>query len=160
MFKCKYLGGDPRKHWLGDWGSVAGKGQKVDRVPYTRLPLCITEAHACWGNWGRLGRTHFSELAHPRSEGAGVFILQLPLVTSSRLLQMGLLTPLRLPPAHGQAMLSKAGACDQSVFSGQEMLVVVPWRRAVCMEGVRVRVMGRVPTVSATGAFLFLFLSE
>lgn len=121
---------------------------------------CVTEAHACWGNWGRLGKTHFSELAHPRSEGAGVLILQLPLLNSSRLSQMGVLTPLRLPPAHGQATLSKAGACDQSVFSGQEMLVVVPGLRAVSTEGVRVRVTGRVPTASATGAFLFLFLSK
>lgn len=58
-----------------------------------------------------------------KSEGAGVFIHQLSLATGGRLLLVGVLMLLHLPPAHGQAKLSEAGSRDQRKFSGKEMLV-------------------------------------
>lgn len=45
---------------------------------------------------------------HPRSEGAGVLIYQFPLVTSGRLLLVGVLTPQDPPAAHGQSQAGQS----------------------------------------------------
>lgn len=72
---------------------------------------------------------------------------------------MGVLIPLHLPPAHGEAKLSKARSHDQRKFSGKEMLGHREGE-PVCTEAVRVRTVGGAPTVSTTRVFLFLFLSK
>ena len=79
---------------------------------------------------------------------------------SGRLLLVWELMPLHLPPAHGQAKLSKVGSRDQRKFSGRDAGGVGREEEPVCTEAVRVRTVGGAPTVSTTRVFLFFFLSK
>lgn len=88
----------------------------------------------------------------------GVFAHPLPVATSGRVVLAGVLIPLHLPPARGQARLSEAGSRDQRKFSGKEMLVARGGGTSV--HGNRVRALGGAGTASTTGGFLFLFLSK
>lgn len=62
--------GELTKYWLLGQRKAANKG-------------CIVKSAALWGftmlgNFGIQCRTRASELSHPRGEGAGIFIYQLP----------------------------------------------------------------------------------
>lgn len=122
--QVQILGRGSQATLLGE-RSMTGSGQAANREPWNTAssPLQVTKGPACWRDSGSLCRAGRSEFSHTRREGAVVFIHQLSFATSGQLLLVRVLMPLNLPPAHGQAKLSKAAPMS----SGKEMLVARGW---------------------------------
>lgn len=95
MFKYKYLGEDPRTHWgKVDKCNREREGSPSGYLTIQPVPTVGARSSCLLGEFWE---------PRPRSEGAGVFIYQFPLVPSGRLLLVGVLTPQDPPSAYGQS---------------------------------------------------------